>query len=267
MDYADSVAIASEARSLVLACDLDGTLAPIVPRPEDARILDTSARALALLARLPLTSVALISGRGDDSLATFAGPLGRVHRGSEHGSVIAFAGGARLRLGRVLEAEERRRLHADFEVAAAGLDGAWVEDKPRGVCLHLRGVDPAQAVQAADAGQRAAAAARTMGLEVIEGRRVVEALARGADKADALRAIVERVASLQSGATAPPLVVYAGDDTTDEPALDFARRSGGLALFVASPERPCSRVAASRVLTSPYELAAWLDSLAQARAR
>ena len=54
---------------LLVACDYDGTMAPIVSNPEDARPLPESAAALQELARLPSTITALISGRALVDLA------------------------------------------------------------------------------------------------------------------------------------------------------------------------------------------------------
>ena len=51
------------AASLLVASDFDGTLAPIVSNPADARPLPGAADALRALAELPSTTVALVSGR------------------------------------------------------------------------------------------------------------------------------------------------------------------------------------------------------------
>ena len=48
---------------LLVTCDFDGTLAPIVSNPADARMLPDAAVALTALAELPDTDVALVSGR------------------------------------------------------------------------------------------------------------------------------------------------------------------------------------------------------------
>ena len=48
---------------LLVASDFDGTLAPIVNNPADARALPRAAEAIVALAELPGTSVVLVSGR------------------------------------------------------------------------------------------------------------------------------------------------------------------------------------------------------------
>ena len=53
---------------LLLALDFDGTLAPIVPHPEDATILPAAGHALRRLADRDDTMVAIVSGRGLDDV-------------------------------------------------------------------------------------------------------------------------------------------------------------------------------------------------------
>src|SRR5215207_1232647 len=50
-------------RPLLLMLDVDGTLAPIAPRPSLARVPDETRRVLVSLATQPEVSVALVSGR------------------------------------------------------------------------------------------------------------------------------------------------------------------------------------------------------------
>ena len=68
----DALDAAAEAESLLVALDFDGTLAPFTERPEDSRPLPAARDALDALARLPRTTVAVISGRPLDFLRTAA---------------------------------------------------------------------------------------------------------------------------------------------------------------------------------------------------
>src|SRR5262245_60270349 len=58
---------------LLVALDFDGVLAPIVDVPSAARPLPAAASALGVLATLPETTVALVSGRGLADLAAVSG--------------------------------------------------------------------------------------------------------------------------------------------------------------------------------------------------
>ena len=56
------VAVAGVA-TLLVACDVDGTISPIVDHPADAVVDPDALSTLAALARMPGTPVALVSGR------------------------------------------------------------------------------------------------------------------------------------------------------------------------------------------------------------
>ncbi|WP_307722911.1 trehalose-phosphatase, partial [Gandjariella thermophila] len=64
---------------LLVACDYDGTLAPIVADPERALPLPESVGALRSLAVLHETTAAVISGRALRDLATLSRLPGEVH--------------------------------------------------------------------------------------------------------------------------------------------------------------------------------------------
>src|SRR3954467_10671606 len=70
---------------LLVTSDFDGTLAPIVNHPGDARPLPAAATALRALADLPGTTAALISGRALRDLAVLSGLSAPVHLVGSHG--------------------------------------------------------------------------------------------------------------------------------------------------------------------------------------
>ena len=128
-----------------------------------------------------------------------------------------------------------------------------IERKPCSVGLHVRPLlrrDPALAEQLLG---EARARAQALGLRVRDGRALVEAeTGPAADKGRALRAIARE--------SAVRGVLFAGDDTTDVPALRAARELGGLALFVRSPERDVPP-AAHGTLEGPEAVAELLKAL------
>ena len=69
-----------------MTSDFDGTLAPIVNHPGDARPLPEAAAALRALADLPATTAALISGRALRDLAALSGMTAPVHLVGSHGA-------------------------------------------------------------------------------------------------------------------------------------------------------------------------------------
>lgn len=239
-------------RPLLLALDVDGTLAPIVDDPAAARVPAATARTVRALCALPRVHVALVTGRDAASLGRVARVSG-AWRALEHGRVVV-APGARLRT-RPLSAAERGRLQA-FErwIHEHARDlGARLERKPESRSLHVRELarrSPARAARLLDEAWRAADDA---GLHPRAGRGFVEGTLTRADKGSAVAAIAQ--------ATGARATVYLGDDATDEPAIRRAGSLGGLGIFVRSNERPLAPRGASATLDGLAEVAVLLTAL------
>ncbi|MEU4444923.1 trehalose-phosphatase [Actinosynnema sp. NPDC050801] len=196
---------------LLVACDYDGTLAPIVANPEDARPLPESVGALRSLAGLHETTTAVISGRALRDLATLSRLPSEVHLVGSHGSEfdVGFV--------HALDADAKqlhRRLEIRLEEIVAGHEGVGLEVKPASIAVHVRRADPA-------VGERVLDDVRTGpatwdGVQVTEGKAVIELAVVQTDKGHALDVLRHR-----ASATA---AVFVGDDVTDEKA--FARLSG-----------------------------------------
>jgi trehalose-phosphatase len=204
---------------LLLATDFDGTIAPIVARPEDAVIHDGARRLLERCAAIPSMTVAVLSGRDVDDVRARLGGVRAIVAGS-HGLECSDADGRRLW-------STPARLPAEDERLFAGLAAAGflVERKQLAVALHFRERELGDAHPLLS---EFIAWGRRGGLQIMAGRKVVEARVRGGGKSAALR----RLASM----TGARHVIYVGDDTTDVEALEYAAEYGG-AIFVASSER------------------------------
>ena len=210
--------------------DVDGTLAPIVARPEDARVPDATRAELARLAgRYAL--VACVSGRMGDDARRVVGVDGLVYVG-EHG----------LELEPEAESWAGRLAAFDAEVRE------WPAERKRlTLSYHWRTAPDEDAAVATLA--RVADRARDAGLVPRWGRKVLELRPPiGAHKGTAVVRLL--------GQRRLERALYAGDDTTD---LDAFRALDGLDLgvrvAVASSEGPSElREAADVVVTSPAEL-------------
>jgi len=188
-------------RTLLVACDVDGTLAPIVDRPEDAVADADGLAALAALAQLPRTTVALVSGRGRRDLRamTKLGPqvvLVGSH-GAEHGDDSALAPVTALALEQVLR---------EVRAIADGVPGVVLEEKTAGVAVHVRLASREDAARVTY--EIAAGPSTHRGVRTTHGKEVVELSVVDADKGRAIDRLRE-----DSGADA---AFYAGDDITDE---------------------------------------------------
>jgi trehalose 6-phosphate phosphatase len=199
--------------------DVDGVLAPIRLRPEQASVPD-EVRALlaALLPRFAL--VAVVSGRAAEDARRLVGIPGLNVVGN-HGLEVVLDGrpemlGSNEHVGHVEAAVQR--LRGDVALAAVGVR---IEDKGGSVALHTRGVaDEEAAWDAAVAAAQQAATAH--GLVMLPGRRVVDLRPPGVNKGTAVRSLIERL-GLRAA-------FYAGDDRTDLDAFRALRamRDDGL---------------------------------------
>lgn len=191
---------------LLVASDYDGTVAPIVSDPEKAFPHAESVRALRALAGLAGTAAAVISGRALKDLAALSRLPVEVQLVGSHGSefdvgfVHAITDDARQLLAEVVvELERIAILHP----------GVSVETKPASAALHVRNASEDEAALALAAVR--ADAARWPGVQVTEGKAVIELAVITTDKGHALD-VIRR----QEGATA---TVFFGDDVTDEKAF------------------------------------------------
>jgi trehalose 6-phosphate phosphatase len=224
----------------LLAFDFDGTLAPIVARPEDVAVpADVVSGLTALAARLPL---AIVTGRAISDVRDRLGFVPTYLVGSHGAEDDSDPVGTARRVAAL--AGMRARLHARRDGLAAA--GIGVEDKRASIALHYRQApDPARARALID--ELLVSERR---LQVFGGKMVVNLMAAGApDKADAVRALVARC-----GAGA---ALFAGDDLNDEPV--FAAAPGHwLALRVG---RDAPHSAARFALDGPQQMAELLQRL------
>jgi len=194
-------AIAQTPRLLVTS-DFDGTLAPIVNNPADARPFPAAAEALVALAALPDTTAALISGRARGVLKELSGMPDSVALVGSHGAEFDTG------FVREIDTDLLATITATRRDIAAGRPGVTVETKPASVALHVRNADPADG-DAAFAAARAAAA--SWDAHLTTGKAVLEFAVIVTDKGEAVDELRRR-----HDATA---VVFLGDDVTDEKAF------------------------------------------------
>jgi trehalose-phosphatase len=237
-------------RRLVVFLDFDGTLSPIVDRPEAAAILPAVRRVVARLAeRVP---VVVVSGRGREDVAGRVGLPQLVYAGS-HGFDIAGPGVDHRVAPELppLVARVADRLRREL----ADVPGAQVELKGWTVAVHFRRVPGELVARVEEVVDRVVAGHPE--LTRAGGKKVWEV--RPALDWDKGRALLYLLAALD---LADPSVqpVYVGDDLTDEDAFRAlaARPGGGLGIRVA--DEPAA-TAADYTLASPDEVAELLERL------
>jgi trehalose 6-phosphate phosphatase len=257
-------AILARPQRAVLAFDFDGTLAPIVPDPDQARAHPDAVPALAALAP-KVASIAVVTGR-PAGVAVRHGGFADVP-GLEHLAVLGHYGAERwdARTGTVTAPAPHPGVAAVRAELPGVLDengawrGTWIEEKGRAVAVHTRRAeDPEGAFEALR--RPLADLADRHGLIVEPGRMVLELRPPGMDKGVALSEYVR-----ETGAEA---VMYAGDDLGDLPAfaaVDRLRSDGTPGLLVCSGSDEVTELAkrADLVVEGPAGVVQLLRALAQ----
>ena len=195
---------------LLVACDYDGTLAPIVEDPSEAWPDPDGVVALRNLADLPGTHVCLVSGRALSDLRTLSGLEPPVRMIGSHGSEFDAGFTVELDAG---QTALRRELLDRAESLAARFPGSRIEPKPAGLAFHVRQVPEDRRPAAEDAARSELGG--LAGVHLREGKCVVELAVVETDKGSALEVLRARV-----GASA---VLFLGDDRTDEDAFALLR--------------------------------------------
>ncbi|MBA4865886.1 trehalose-phosphatase [Streptomyces sp. PSKA54] len=247
----------------VIGLDFDGTLAPIVPDPEQARAHPDAVPAMSALAP-KVCSVAVITGRPADVAVRYGG-FGDAP-GLEHLVVLGHYGAERWdAVTRTVQAPAPPPGVAAVRTELPGLldalgvaRGTWIEEKGRAIAVHTRRAEDPQATLEVLRTPLAELAARH-GLIVEPGRLVLELRPPGMDKGVALSEYVREV-----GAGA---VLYCGDDLGDLPAfgaVEKLRGEGvpGLLVCSGSTEVPELAGRADVVVDGPSGVAGFLAALA-----
>jgi trehalose 6-phosphate phosphatase len=228
--------LAEEPGHAAVVLDVDGTLAPIVERPEQAAVPEeTKAELRRLVERYAL--IACITGRPREDAERMVG----VER-------ITYAGLHGLELDPLAE-RYREPLRSFVETVD------WpVEDKGLTVSFHYRGAENEDAARAEL--ETVAERARAAGLRARFGRKVLEILPPvDADKGTAVRHLLASAGLNRA--------LYAGDDLTDLDAFRALERLElGIRVAVASDEGPRElRETADIVVDGPAELRELLGRL------
>ena len=245
-----------------MLCDIDGTLAPIVQRAEEARVPPEATRALAALASR-FAVVACVSGRSAMDARRLVGVGGIAYAGA-HGAELLMPGDRQATILPEFAgyAEPVHRFVAGLDDDTLRAMGIRVEDKGPIVALHWRGADDEDAAQRWLQG--IAGRVDGDGLATHWGRKVLEV--RPPVPVTKARAVEELVGRREVRAA-----MYAGDDTTDLDAfdaLDSLVAAGGLdaavRVGVASEEGPAAIVErADLVVKGTAGVQAVLSALAE----
>jgi trehalose-phosphatase len=241
--------LVAHAEELVIVLDYDGTLTPIVDRPEDA-VLGARMRVTleALARRFP---VAVLSGRALADVRDRVAVEGITYAGSHgfeiEGPDVTFVHPAAERAAPLV-----RHTTAMLRGALGAVPGIVIEDKPFGVATHYRLAPDAEPRVATEV---RAALERTSGLRLVKGKMVMELVPDIEwNKGRALEWLLGKLNRSDAFA------IYVGDDRTDEDAFEALASTRGFGILVAEAPRP---TAATRWLRDPEDVGAFLSEVTQ----
>lgn len=231
-----------ELSKAALFLDLDGTLAPIVARPQDVRPEPRRTRMLEVLKEGLGGRLAVVTGR---TLADVDRILeGRIICvGAVHGLVRRDCDGV---LHEAKPHPGLARATTALKAFATRDPGLLVEEKGASVALHFR-LARARAPEARVIARRLA---EEIGLTLQEGDMVEELRTPGASKGDSIREFMQT----EDFRGAQP--IFVGDDITDEHGFEEVVRLGGYGVLVGRPRK----THALHGLRNVEDVAAWLES-------
>jgi trehalose-phosphatase len=230
--------------------DLDGTLVPLLDRPEDAAVSEETRGALVRLVRNGWR-VAVVSGRAASEVRGIVGVEG-VHAFGSYGAEGSWGGretgGPSLAVRQRLQALEPEARRLTWYVP-----GSRVEIKPAGIAFHEREIAAEDLARWRELVDELLTRHDLEGLERLEGTRVLELRPRGQHKGRVLHRLPRRSLSAFDAS-----LVALGDDHTDED-LFLAVAGRGLSVLVSAADVPTNAV---RRLSGTSEVTQFLVLLA-----
>jgi trehalose 6-phosphate phosphatase len=244
LDAAGRAALAQFVRhDTLIVLDYDGTLAPIVPHPPDARMRESTRGLLhAVARRLP---VVVLSGRARNEAL-------RLLEGAPLLEVIGSHGVEAPGMPPVRFVERVARWRSRLAQHLRPLAGVAIEDKQYSLAVHYRHAgDPAAARHEIEL-----AASQLEGARLLGGKAVVNIVPReGPDKGAALQSVRKRLGCARA--------LFVGDDDTDEDAFAIGAQAWLMTVRVGQSDGS----AASWFLRDQGEVDALLEALLAARAQ
>jgi trehalose 6-phosphate phosphatase len=254
-----AVALRLGGTPLSILLDVDGTLAPIAPRPEQAKVPADTCKALEELIGIPDAHVAIVTGRSVDDGRRLV-PLAGIGVIGNHGfEVLGESGEVISEPAADTYLDVIRSAVARLAALPREIPGVVLEDKQWTVSVHYRLAErPAipritQAIEAA---------AKELGLKVTRGKEVLELRPPlEVNKGTAAVIWVKRL-----GISSSASVLYVGDDRTDEDAFRELRAAfpRAVTIRVGDPDHGETTSAEFRVET-PSDVKDFLVALAAYR--
>jgi trehalose-phosphatase len=246
LDHLPEIVPQARDRRLAIFLDYDGTLTPIVSRPDQATLSISTREVLRELA--DLVPVAILSGRDLEDVRRLVDIDGIVYAGS-HGFDIAGPRGLRKQVATeflsVIDLAEK-----ELKEKLAGIPGALVERKRFSIAAHYRNVAGSDVSKVEQALNRVAADHGE--LRRIDNKKVYE-LQPNIDWNKG-KAVLWLLQALELDGVFP---IYIGDDLTDEDVFRALKERGAGIVVNKQPRATAARYA----LKDPVEVERFLRDL------
>lgn len=242
--------------NLLLLLDYDGTLTPIVDRPQDAVLSEDTRKTLVELSRI--YSIGIISGRSMADIKKMVGIEGIYYSGN-HGFELS---GPNVELTKEEAGQARTAISeicAVMKARSARFEGMIVEDKGITASVHYRMVEEEKVQELKELfNELVAPSVKDGKIKITRGKKVLEIRPNvDWDKGRAVEWMVD-VVSKERGEVYP---VYVGDDVTDEDAF-LVLRGRGMTVLVSRGERKSN---AEYYLKDVKEVGKFLRKLIQSK--
>jgi trehalose 6-phosphate phosphatase len=214
-------------KKLWLFLDFDGTLSPIVSNPDDAYIDHEIKDILEKLKENPKISVGIISGRALDDLEKRINLNNIIYAGN-HGMEIKKGDRVFINEKAYNMREEIRHISEEVERRLNRVKGIIIENKGLTVSFHYRMADPETLERLKNIINILINGNNS--LKIRKGKKVIEIIPNiNWNKGKAIRYI------LSGNYVDNILILYIGDDKTDEDAFKEVSDKKGISIFVGDP--------------------------------
>ncbi len=234
---------------IFLFLDYDGTITPIVSRPEKARCPSIVRSLIRKLKKDPRFTIAVISGRSLKDVKKMVGIKGITYAGN-HGLQIEKSSGRVLRPKGVSTRYLLKKIKRYLKKRLSHIKGAWIEDKGPTLSIHFRLVDKKKVASLKRIFRNTFSPyILSKKIRISQGKMVLEV--RPGVEWDKGKAVLELLGRKKG------LTLYLGDDVTDMDAFR-AIKGKGISIFVGSPR---SDIRADYFLKNPKEVELFLKRL------
>jgi trehalose-phosphatase len=206
-------------RRLLVFLDYDGTLVPIQKLPSSAVLPTKMKEFLRRVSKRPNVSLGLVTGRSLSDIKRMV-HLNSVFYVANHGFHTSLA------KSRWVHPEAQRahpvlgKIFSELRSALSSIPGVLIEDKQYTLSVHYRNVRERSVPLLKKSVRRVVRPYRTM-VKMTTGKKVIEVRPNVSwDKGHAVLRVIKLLPS-----RGKPLIVYIGDDKTDEDAFRLLRRS------------------------------------------